>query len=1108
MTPSSLKKMSGDQERKEGSYASPKKTPWGRFTNHDLGLTLLPGSQIQRTDEKRSGTSAESNPKKPGSKQVEISQPRKSFKTETLPEHPAQERAVLDGPSSPISSPDPDPESAEFSQATVPVDQDRRFTQSKGVAPHRVNSVVAAGYDEEITGTGETSDANGCQHDDCPSDATKWTKLGSRAMNGMRDLKVSREREAACKTPHKMHHDQEHSQNNDIYPEKKKPSVATFGISWSGIGGSPAPSKPNACRQITRSSDTARAYSQQNPELEDLIMHYQSTGSLKPISMQNWKHLRLLPDTTASIRNYVLKPGPEVNRSWTSHFPAKPKTPQRAKLPAPLLAAPFTPGEGHRHLCPISSFHTSTSLHARTQFSSSYPSSSLSSNLSLYKFFDYPLNARRRSASLPNLASTCTSMNMDFSHSMPTPPQDQPSSPTCFPSILSYHNNTSFHQNILDLPRGQVDTSFHADDTSSQNWQSNSNFQHRHEISLSRRQDIGFASRSNLSQALTQSSYHQHVTDPSLPKDGTMAAGGSQYSSRRLGVKPNYSYEEVKSLVPTLEREMRTLRAENTKLQSVNTAMKKGFESLQQENAGLTQQIEHYEQVVAQKDKQIGAMQQSGCTLQRQYKRVWNEHHRLLAAIRKEDGTGNPSSIAQRIRLNHSPSAVGAATYGRQTNANVANASSQASEQPVFAAANHNSADLMRNGSTRWGYSDHPCSASVSTVATISQNSEHPVEKVSRDCVTINLTDDSQPPSFLASRDEMVCRMHQSSVQAECLPFSSPPGQYPQADHPIHNSKSQSGQPPDQDSQGRDLEAMEIQREAISRMAEKPLSWLVGKHPFREGAETGQRVRLPNARRSSQSNEEQNVLSAQSSAAGSVAPLPETGTGRKATRQTRKQPKVVLNAEAKKERAKGYRKNAVEKKKREKENAKQLIQKGNSLDNAMRVQKQDRRAAKAEKRLEQVRKPSEEVGPQEPQKTLDDRLYQEDVEVKQAMHGSRRAKPLSDDQDSLFTDGEENGANSPDADIVMYDDDDDTADAAMAAAIEAELEAELEAEAEAEAHAGVDADADGEADAERDAGQVAPLEQGDGLGGQTCVSTAISNDDHEHQDFCSESEEE
>jgi len=55
MAPSSLKKMSGSRGWKEGNYASANKPPLIGLTNGDLGLTLLPGLQIQKADEHQAG---------------------------------------------------------------------------------------------------------------------------------------------------------------------------------------------------------------------------------------------------------------------------------------------------------------------------------------------------------------------------------------------------------------------------------------------------------------------------------------------------------------------------------------------------------------------------------------------------------------------------------------------------------------------------------------------------------------------------------------------------------------------------------------------------------------------------------------------------------------------------------------------------------------------------------------------------------------------------------------------------------------------------------------------------------------------------------------------
>ena len=70
-----------------------------------------------------------------------------------------------------------------------------------------------------------------------------------------------------------------------------------------------------------------------------------------------------------------------------------------------------------------------------------------------------------------------------------------------------------------------------------------------------------------------------------------MAVGGPQYRRRRLEVKSSYSHEEVKSLMFKSVGQAQTLKAGNTSLQSSNTTMKIGLQSLQKEKADMIQQI-------------------------------------------------------------------------------------------------------------------------------------------------------------------------------------------------------------------------------------------------------------------------------------------------------------------------------------------------------------------------------------------------------------------------------------------------------------------------------------------------------------------------------------
>lgn len=1104
MAPSSLKKTSGVQERKEGNYASLEKTPLGKFTNHDLGLTLLPGSQIRRKDEKRSGTAAESSPKQSGSKYARISEQWNFSESEIQSKYPAQETTFPTEAKSLSSSPDLGPNSAKISHVTSRIIRERLFSRnitaknSNGVVHDNVKPLAAALYAEQTMVTGEVSNASSCQDDGCSPLTAKRRKLGGRVSHQIQDSNVSKETEAALEIhniPSHMYHDQRLSEVDVVRSGKGMLSVETIKDPYSGTGGGLGSSKPKSRRQITHSPDTAPACSHQDTNVgsevsalrdsssvlatlasrspakdqnsEQERLHYQPSFSSKSFSTQ---HSRLFPDNSADIGTQVLKPRKEVNRSWAPLFPAKAKASKkfhRANRPAPsLLATSFTPSHDCQHPYSINTQVASTHLQPYTNISNAHPSPSLLTTFNHSKAFNHPFDysslenifqteratnqphsVRRRSASLPNLSITIARPKMHFSNSMgpasmPTPPREKPSS--------------------LD----QVDTSCNADISDPQNWLYNSNAQHHHRINLSDSQNTGFTSGLHPHQFLPQASNHQHMAGAPLAKAGALAAGGQQYSRPWLEVKANYSQEEVKFLVSNLVRQSKILKAENSNLQSVNAAMQKGCESLRHSHADLLQQIQRYERISTQKDELIAYMRQQGSSLHQQYKLNLEEHRRLLTRLRKEDGTGNPSAIAQKIRRNHSPSAL---SQGNQPSANA---------YPLHCANGAQiSAPSHGFGQTPTDFQGHV----QPTSAHFNQNNSRPTHQVPTDRVTIDLTDDFQSPSSSAS---WVHQTPQSSVQDACPPSNLPLGQYPQAQYPAgHFATSQ--YPPGLSAGGEDLEAMRIQKENFARMAGKPLSWLKGENPFRQG--TG----LPASGQPPQSNVEEHVFSAQSPEAGRVAPLPETATRQTTKEQAPKKTKVVLDDEAKKERAKMYRKTAAEKKKREKELAKQALPEEDTPSNDMRAQKQDRRAAKGEKRREQARKPSEEVGSWEPQKTLDGRLYQEDTGVQQAIHGGGMDQAASDDRDSLFDESEGDVANSVDDDIAMHDD--ATAEEQARAKLAAEIEADLEWE--------VDAEADVEA------GRMTGFEQGDASGGQDYFPTAVANDDHGFHDFSDQGEE-
>ena len=1213
MATSSLKKMSEVRRMKEGNYASLEQTPWGTFTNSDLGLTLLPGSQIQRKDEKRSRTATESSPKKAGSEYVNRSGLEIPSETEIRAKYPTQRTTFPNEAKNPSSSLNLDSKSAKVTPVTTQIGREPPSSQTlivkdySGVLPYNVKSAIAAPYNKQQVGTGKNTNANSCQHGDYSPRAMKRRKLGSRAHNEVRSLEVSNGEEAAYETHYNgfhVHYNQGLSESNAIHSGEGKESVAKPGLPFSGTGGRSGSSKPESHRQTTRSLDIAPTPVHQStiPGSEDTVLHrnssaivafasglavkhhhsklekltvYHQPPNVSKACTQYWKESCLLRDTPTNVREQVLKPRKGVNRSWTSHFPAKAKFPCRANLPAPsLLAAPFTPSEDYQHPHLINAPLNFTNLHAYTSFLRPSPPTSLPKYSSVFKSSPYPLDicaledlflsahagnqrqsTRTRSASMPNLWSTRASTNMDSSSnfgpaSIPTPPREKPSSPASLPysSSLSQYDTSPLRQDLLSPSRDCVDTSCNSDNSSPQLWEPKPNIQHQHEISVSHGQNIALASNLHPRQILVQPFNSQDMSDPSMSEYGVMAAEGLQYGRRRLEVKPSYSHEEVKSLMFHFIKQAQELKAENQNLQSLNVAMKKGIESLRHEKSNMIKQIQRYERTAAQKDRQIKAIQQKGVSLQQQYKQIWDDHHRLIETSRKQNGTGNPSAIAQRIRRNYTSNTTGATSQGNQPSAtpspeysasraqlsnlglefeqtptglqefvqplcipgsseadvtdassqslrqhgypgtnhnvpnsfqtvsihaypeaNAAKASSRSSVQPSFAALNHNSASSPHDRSSLWVQSNRPFEATDGTVTIDVWSHSRHMRQVPTERVTIDLTDESQPPSSSASQDTSVLQTLHSSVQCGDSSISLLPGRYSPAQYParcfessrypsgplIQNQHSHSQQLPSLDSHSTDLEAMKIQREALSRMAGKPLSWLQGENPFRKGTKTEQGNGLPNSRPTSQGNAEESMSFAGSPEAGNIAPLAQTATDWETKKEALKKTKAVMTAEEKKKKAKVYRKTAADKKRRQKEVAEQLLHGKNMSNDAMRAQKQDRRVSKGEKRQEQARKPLEGVGPREPQKTLDGRLYQDDASVQQAVERGSMKQAASGDHDSLFGDDEdslmeiEDLEASSEVDNAMHE-----GDAAMEDGVDSTYVAELEALLSADGDAG------------------------------------------------------
>ena len=1060
--------MSGGQVRSEGNYASFEEIPRVEFTSCDLGLTLLPGSQIHKRYEKGARTAAEGSPEELGSKYAGRGEQWKVFETEMQSKARTQEASLSNEVTNPSSFPDLGPEGPKTSPQTAQVNREEPNSQStkddSGELQDVVKSVVVAPLGEQIMGTVKIRNTESCRCDDFSPRAAKRRRSGSRETIEGQDLKISKGKQEAPRAyGDRCHvrHEQDLSGANAIRAETRETLGATVDVPFSGTGADWGPSKQKSRTQVTGSSEIVVAHyhqstilgfheltlrddtsitvpstprpswKQQHSKLEELTVHYQSSIFSKSLSAQYRKRPCLFLEIPTKIRKQMLKPINEVNRSWTSHFPAKAKILRSANLPAPFLRVTrLTPREDrhrpHQNTFPL----TSTNLRNYTRSSSTHPLPPFSIDLRPAEAFNHSSDAgdlahifdtvhtrtlhqssRRRSGSLANLAFTRVPLDMHSSNnfgpsSIPTPPREQPSclGSSSSSNLLLHSETPHLCENLLRSSHGRAYASSNTGDSLPLFGQYNSNLQREHEISLSSSPSIDFTSGPQSCQIVAQHSKYNNMAGPSAPTDLAVASGGPLYRRRPLEVKSNYSYEEVKSLMSSLMRETKTLKAENTTLQSANTAMKKSSESFQQDQASLNQIIQRQEQTIAQKDQKITAMREQAFSIQHHYSAIYNDYHRLdkdhqqlMANIRKANGADKPSEIAKRIRLDHSLNAVGNT-----------NQSGQPREK-----------SLLRDG-IQCVPSPHPNVAAVGTLVNNEQTREHFTEQLLTNPVTIDLTDDSGPSSAPALQDTSTRLSGQSQT---------PPSQ------PM----------PYQESQSDDLGSGQTGKGARARTAQERCSWLPGANPYK-GIEAQARLsnsRLPLTGGANRQKQRPDT--------GSVAPLPETAAGRR-MKEAPKKTKVLLDPEAKKEKQKAYRKTAAEKKKREKECARQTLED----ENAMRAFKQDRRAAKVRERQNRARKHAEDFEPLEPQKTPDDRLYQE---------STHNGNDAGQEQDET---------------------------AALAAELEAELEAMLDEESKTDANAE----------------EMEGVESIDAASDQTPFPSTLPDGDDRYHDLFSESEEE
>ena len=670
---------------------------------------------------------------------------------------------------------------------------------------------------------------------------------------------------------------------------------------------------------------------------------------------------------------------------------------------------------------------------------------------------------------------------------LPIPPYEQLSSLAALPcpsSLSHYDYNTPPRQDLVDKPYDRVDMPFNDEDSFLQNRQNRSDVQHQYRSSLSDRQNQSLISGLHASRALTQPFDHRDMSGLSASSNGILAAGQSHESCQRLDVQSNYSHDQVKVLMFDVAKQAQNFRAEIKSLQSVNIVLERSCGDLHRKQLDMLQQIQRYKHTIVQKDRQLEAMHERGWSIERRYKQVSEDHVRLIATLRKQKGTGNPSAIARSIRWNHASNPIAAASQGGQYSAKasplycanvvqpfisrhgseqtfsgdqepvqlvstpcssavtVTDASSWSQNQQGYAAANHNTADplqlvtipasseidiakasspaLSQPGSINANHhgtifrrsqfatgvrSSPPLGVTIGSMAIDGQNNKHATGQELKERLTIDLTEDAQPRSCLASHDQLSHKPRQRS-----------------------------------------------------------LSWLQGENPKETWTKTYQRTGLPDPRQLSQGNTEECIALAESPAAGRVAPLPEAVTARKTKEKTPKKTKVVLNAEAKKERAKRYRKTAAEKKRTDKELAQQSLQRENMSNDPLRAQKRDQRAAKREQRQREARQASGELGLKEPQMTLDGRLYQENIGVLQDVNQGSIERAATYDHNSLFGDDEDGSLEMKESKassgfVSAMHEEDTAVEVDRHTAYVAELEAVLAADADARMNTGIEQNA-------------------------------------------------
>ncbi|MCJ1454974.1 hypothetical protein MMC28_005327 [Mycoblastus sanguinarius] len=1087
MAPSSLKKMSRSRGRKEGNHASSDQSSSGGFTGCDLGLTLLPGPQIQQQDEEEPKPPAKGSLERPlGKRSVFLKQ------ADPSPSGRKDKRIVKDVSLSNNSHLANNSNRSDITpNAGDPLRGQSRQDDTE-VMPQELDTVArytgnarcihsSSSADQGLKDIG-TKHATGVQHHDWSYPPKKRRKVGIPVSFLPLNLVASQDKEHFSEiNPLRSCIKSVCKDGVQLRDSVRQPGQA-FPVPTI-LNASSIPSKPsliecpdnvsisnthqrlayeeifvdtgiNTSNSLIDDTNLADCRFRGNARLRSATKYERANGTNstaceKPhdsshSSSQASAVMLLSCDSPKQSCRKVLKPKKHVKKSWTSYFPTSLKTRisrRHAISHAPSSQeTPFilsNPSDQHtQHLDTLSVSFKSCDEHLHVLKKDSAPSfgqwlrsSDHSSNTSLLvDIASSTISGVQchitpiRSASLPIIHRTRLASIMDSPHNrwptgLPTPPNEK--------QILNSGrdiSNPSFAQhsnifvNYMPGSSNHTNTLMNATNPRARSVPAYANNPIRPGTSPS---NVPMA-YSNTSQQILGSVGHQSPTGRPLQ----MAAALQQCQGSAIELKSSHSPEEVHQLV---EKYSRSLLEKNKALIESYTTLRGEFYKLRQEKVKITQLLEQYEYGLRHQDQMIKAMKQADASKMREIEILKSQNDHLNSAMQRHAAQPRPTKmIAENILRTLSPAVMA---------------------EPSL---------------------EIPPGEVPNTGAVI------PPEQV-----LIDLTDEiSFPPLSNLSPSTT----HETPVQNQCpmaqVPLvQHPPGQFPLPSQAQPHQGTTSHNPHSEHPADQMLQNSQPLTKAWKNFGQKSLDWYDGVRPGRRMDSNQKQFGLPSATQPSKAH---SISPTQLPHPDSQAPLPGAKVGRKSKKEPR-MTKEALDPLEKirrdKEKRKGYRKTYAEKKKREKEIEMQSGQVSEASGGTTRLMNRGRRAAKEEKRQQQIRQSSAEVQRQVSLKrTLDGRLHEGHNRALQASTTQVTSPLMSDDIDSLFADSDmevdsnmedlesSNSENSPSSPPAFGGDGQDVtvqepsfssdADYDGNAAMEAEMVASMEAELEAAVDAG------------------------------------------------------